>query len=61
MDMRTVPFDIVAELDSVEAISEYLTQVLAAGDSEEIIRAHEHIARARNLHPHLLCHDKEKT
>ncbi|AGA71843.1 hypothetical protein B479_04635 [Pseudomonas putida HB3267] len=36
-------------LSSDEAITEYLSQVLADGDTEEIIRALGHIARARGM------------
>ncbi|MFK3683176.1 addiction module antidote protein [Pseudomonas sp. NPDC088890] len=36
-------------LDSDEAISEYLTQVLADGDTDEILRAIGHIAKARGM------------
>ncbi|PJG85720.1 addiction module antidote protein [Conservatibacter flavescens] len=43
------PFDITEYLDSEEAISEYLSQVLANGDSDEFIRAIGHIARARSM------------
>ena len=36
-------------LDSDEAISEYLSQVLKYGDSDELIRALGYIARARGM------------
>ena len=36
-------------MSSDEAITEYLSQVLADGDTEEIIRALGHIARARGM------------
>jgi probable addiction module antidote protein len=36
-------------LDSDEAISKYLTQVLADGDTDEILRAIGHIAKARGM------------
>jgi len=49
MKEKLVPFDMAALLDSDEAISEYLSQVLADGDTDEIIRALGHIARARGM------------
>jgi DNA-binding phage protein len=54
--MRTAqklkPFDITCQLDSDEAIAEYLSQVLQDGDSDELIRSLSHIAKAnlRRLH-----------
>ena len=44
---RLVPFDMAAFLDSPESIAEYLTQVLAAGEPDELLRALGHIAEAR--------------
>jgi DNA-binding phage protein len=35
MTLKTIPFDIVAELDSGEAIHEYLVQVFADGDADD--------------------------
>ena len=49
MNRKFIPFDIVSELDSDEAIAEYLRQVLTDGDSDEIIRALGHVARARGM------------
>jgi probable addiction module antidote protein len=49
MPIKTIPFDIVAELDSEEAIAEYLRQVFADGDTDEILRAIGHVARARGM------------
>lgn len=49
MTLKTVPFDIVDELDSDAAIAEYLAQVFADGDSDEIVRALGHVARARGM------------
>lgn len=49
MKERLIPFDMATLLDSDEAISEYLSQELADGDSDEIIRALGHIARARGM------------
>ncbi|MCM2330804.1 probable addiction module antidote protein [Pseudomonas linyingensis] len=42
-------FDLAALLDSEEAISEYLSQVLAEGDIDELIRAVGHVAKARGM------------
>ncbi|MGF6392818.1 addiction module antidote protein [Pseudomonas plecoglossicida] len=49
MNEKLIPFDMVTLLDSDEAISEYLSQVLVDGDTDEIIRALGHIARARGM------------
>ncbi|MFK0311606.1 addiction module antidote protein [Pseudomonas sp. NPDC090233] len=49
MKDKLVAFDMAALLDSDEAFSEYLSQVLADGDTDEIIRALGHIARARGM------------
>ena len=49
MTLTTTPFDIALFLDSDEAISEYLSQVMADGDNEEFLRAIGHIARARGI------------
>ena len=49
MKDELIPFDMAALLGSDEAISEYLSQVLADGDTDEIIRALGHIARARGM------------
>jgi DNA-binding phage protein len=39
MSQTLTTFDMAALLDSDEAISEYLSQVLADGDNEEFLRA----------------------
>ena len=49
MNEKLIPFDMATLLDSEEAISEYLSQVLIDGDTDEIIRALGHIARARGM------------
>ncbi|MDZ3993669.1 addiction module antidote protein [Pseudomonas sp. Teo4] len=49
MSEKLIPFDMASLLDGDEAISEYLSQVLSDGDSDEIIRALGHIARARGM------------
>jgi probable addiction module antidote protein len=46
---KLLPFDIVRLLDSDEAISEYLSQVLEDGDSDELIRALGYIAKAKGM------------
>jgi probable addiction module antidote protein len=46
---KLIPFDITVHLDSPEAIAEYLTQVLADGDTDELLRALGHIAKARGM------------
>jgi len=48
-NQNLMPFDMAALLDSDEAITEYLTQVLADGDSDELIRAVGHVAKARGM------------
>lgn len=49
MTLKTIPFDLVAELNTEEARQEYLAQVLADGDDEEILRALGHVAKARDM------------
>nr|WP_314614643.1 addiction module antidote protein [uncultured Pseudomonas sp.] len=49
MNEKLIPFDMATLLDSEEAVSEYLSQVLIDGDTDEIIRALGHIARARGM------------
>ena len=49
MVVKTKAFDMAALLDSEEAIEEYFSQVMAEGDSEEIIRALGYIAKARGM------------
>ena len=46
---KPLPFDIVSLLDSDEAISEYLSQILEDGDSDELIRALGYIAKAKGM------------
>lgn len=43
------PFDMASLLDSDEAIAEYLSQVLADGDNDELLRAIGHVAKARGM------------
>ncbi|WP_312963323.1 addiction module antidote protein [Stutzerimonas nitrititolerans] len=42
-------FDMADHLDGEEAIAEYLSQVLADGDTDELIHAIGHIAKARGM------------
>ncbi|MDB5982238.1 MAG: addiction module antitoxin [Pseudomonas sp.] len=49
MSQSLTTFDMAALLDSDEAISEYLSQVLADGDNEEFLRAIGYIAKARGM------------
>lgn len=46
---KLIPFDLSEHLDSDEAITEYLAQVLADGDPDELLRALGHIAKARGM------------
>ncbi|WP_420066820.1 DNA-binding protein, partial [Salmonella enterica] len=47
MTQTLTTFDMAELLDSDEAISEYLSQVLADGDNEEFLRAVGYVAKAR--------------
>ena len=49
MPISLIPFDMAALLDTDEAVSEYLSQVLAGGDTDELIRAVGHVAKARGM------------
>jgi probable addiction module antidote protein len=49
MAMKLIRFDMADCLKTEEDIEEYFRQVMADGDSEEIIRALSHIARARGM------------
>jgi probable addiction module antidote protein len=50
ISVATLPeFDITSLLDNDEAISEYLSQVLDDGDSEELLRALGYIAKAKGM------------
>jgi probable addiction module antidote protein len=49
MSQNLTTFDMAALLDSDEAISEYLSQVLADEDSEEFLRAIGYVAKARGM------------
>ncbi|UZE22043.1 putative addiction module antidote protein [Pseudomonas sp. B21-056] len=49
MSQTLIAFDLATLLDSDEAISEYLSQVLADGDNEEFLRAIGYVAKARGM------------
>lgn len=49
MNQTLTTFDMAALLDSDEAISEYLSQVLADGDNDEFLRAIGYVAKARGM------------
>jgi probable addiction module antidote protein len=49
MTVKLLPFDVVSLLDSDEMISEYLSQVLDDGDSDELLRALGYIAKAKGM------------
>lgn len=49
MSNKLIPFDVASFLTTDEAISEYLTQVLADGDSDEFVRAIGYVAKARGM------------
>lgn len=42
-------FDLADYLDSEETIAEYISQVLSEGDTDELIRAIGHVAKARGM------------
>jgi probable addiction module antidote protein len=46
---KLIPFDMADYLDSDEAIAEYLSQVLADGDENELLVALGHIAKAKGM------------
>jgi probable addiction module antidote protein len=46
---KLLPFDLIALLDSDEMIIEYLSQVLADGDKDELSRALGYIAKAKGV------------
>ena len=49
-------FDMAALLDSDEAISEYLSQVLTDGDNEEFLRAIGYVIKACDQPGHAINH-----
>jgi len=48
-ESRLSSFDVAQYLDSSEAIAEYLSQVLEEGDTDELLEAIGHIAKARGM------------
>jgi len=49
MPLELTTFDIADYLDSEEAIAQYLSQVMADGEDDELLRALGHIAKARGM------------
>jgi probable addiction module antidote protein len=49
MSDSLIPFEITDHLNSEEAIAEYLSQVLADGDPDELQRALVYVAKARDI------------
>ena len=49
MTEKLIPFDMARYLTSDEAVAEYLPQVLADGDTDELVEAIGHIARVRGV------------
>lgn len=47
--IELAPFDMAQVLDSPDAVAEYLSQVLADGEPDELLRALGHIAKARGI------------
>ncbi len=47
MDQKTSDFDMTALLVDLNAIREYLSQILAEGDDEELLRAIGYVTQAR--------------
>nr|WP_242208703.1 MULTISPECIES: transcriptional regulator [unclassified Pseudomonas] len=56
MSQTLTNFDVIALLDSDEAISEYLSQVLADGDNEEFLRAIGYVLKACAQPGHVINH-----
>ena len=49
MAIKIIPFELTDLLASEEAVAEYLSQVFADGDTNEIIRALGHVAKAHGM------------
>lgn len=49
MKAKITEFDPAAYLDNEELIAEYLSQVIADGDTEEMLAAIGHVAKARGM------------
>ncbi|SEP12425.1 transcriptional regulator [Pseudomonas zeae] len=56
MSQTLTNFDVIALLDSDEAINEYLSQVLANGDNEEFLRAIGYVLKACAQPEHVINH-----
>jgi DNA-binding phage protein len=56
MSQTLTNFDVIALLDSDEAINEYLSQVLADGDNEEFLRAIGYVLKAYAQPGHVINH-----
>jgi len=46
---KVTTFDVAEYLDSEEMIAEYLSQILADGDTDELLEAIGHIAKAKGM------------
>ena len=46
---KVTTFDVAEYLDSEEVIAEYLSQILADGDTDELLEAMGHIAKAKGM------------
>lgn len=60
MTEKLLPVDMVSMLDSDELIREYLLQVLADGDINELIRAFGYVAKAKGK-TEMLRHELDVT
>ena len=49
MTIKITPFDVAEYMDDEETINAYFSQVLADGDTDEIIQAINDVARARGM------------
>ncbi len=49
MSLKLQTFDMADHLDSDAAVAEYLSQVLADGNTDELLRALGHVAKARGI------------
>jgi len=46
---KVTVFDVAEYLDSEEMVAEYLSQILADGDTDELLEAMGHIAKAKGM------------
>ncbi|QUE92198.1 transcriptional regulator [Pseudomonas sp. SCA2728.1_7] len=56
MSQTLTNFDVIALLDSDEAINEYMSQVLANGDNEEFLCAIGYVLKACAQPEHVINH-----